>query len=985
MARMQLPEEPESPEEPAPGNQVRISTAMQLRPASSLKHTAATASQRVTTKIDRGHRLEDDEALHILSSDLPEIRASLASPAFADVLQRHLKMFHSHTGSHNEEQIADSAGNPAINNNTATGISCENDSNASPRTSTNNNNNDNNNNDKNGQPNDPRSENEHQQFQNDGDGLWTGSTAHNLTNYGGTIQTPVADRPLGSDLDVLATAAMIPPPQSPDPPSSVVPHFASVFMAAPPASTSQRPIQDHRTEMSFLMQKPSSPEPVMAAETHTDRLTDSQGIRAGTVGNGTNLPNTRTTSMNFYEHSTNDAAFPIDFLDFLSSNASMLDFMELPGPDNSQVSITDRASSIPSERFAEVARLWPDEMGASAANKFATNLWAEVVAYKGDNICADTSVSEPSPASSVGANNVSKWGMDEGKREELIEEFAIRFREYPTSEAYEPSPVDFPPARLLNLGLDIAFRQPHSLLPFIHQPTFSVKSAPNSIVFPLCLLGLVLLDSKRVRDFTHAYIPVAVDKCSAQLSQSFSDPGGVPKLITGLTSATLLLLAWPIRRAQNGQYPHDELRAQALYNQTISTAKLSGLFNPRTEMLISKDLLSSVLARSQTSSSGHLQNDDQLWKAWARVESVKRLVMTLLMIDAWWAYNLGTPPLIRTHNLWLEMACSGDLYQCPSAKHWKRLVSGGAAIVMAPVLMQMNPPSMRLSAAQDHSPVSMVGLLSIVWIRILEVRSRMLPRLSGHSERALVPCLVYATDETGGMLGHMLNEIYSKSFRYLKYKNPNCVTMWHFLHLQLLANNDIFELAAGRDGAESARAALRDIAIWSQTFQARRACLHAAGIYMAMSRRRINDGTMFHSEPALFQAALVLGLYVFMMNNPAGEYNDEMHLDSSRNSDMDSEPYELLDDVDWLDLGLDGLAPTDVGIAVQGDSLAKRFLKEGGVITFSGSICEGGYNAAKMILLEFANLLEEVGKWNAKGFCHILRIMSDSLLEIDES
>jgi hypothetical protein len=193
-------------------------------------------------------------------------------------------------------------------------------------------------------------------------------------------------------------------------------------------------------------------------------------------------------------------------MDFLSSNASMLDFMELPGPDNSQVNIqslqlssTERASSIPSERFAEVARLWPDEMGASAANKFATNLWAEVVAYKGDNICADTSISEPSPASSVGVNNASKWGMDGGKREQLIEEFAI---------AYEPSSVDFPPARLLNLGLDIAFRQPHSLLPFIHQPTFSVKSAPNSIVFPLCLLGLVLLDSKRVRDFTHAYIPV---------------------------------------------------------------------------------------------------------------------------------------------------------------------------------------------------------------------------------------------------------------------------------------------------------------------------------------------------------------------------------------------------------------------------------------------------------------------------------------------
>ncbi|KAM0432979.1 hypothetical protein ACHAPT_004684, partial [Fusarium lateritium] len=281
----------------------------------------------------------------------------------------------------------------------------------------------------------------------------------------------------------------------------------------------------------------------------------------------------------------------------------------------------------------------------------------------------------------------------------------------------------------------------------------------------------------------------------------------------------------------------------------------------------------------------------------------------------------------------------------------------------------------RLPESHNLSPVGIIGLLSIVWIRILEIRVRVakMPAATSNHKLLDAPHRVFASEETGRALLSILDGIYTAYARFLRYKNPNCIVMWHFLNLNLFANLEVFELAAGRKGADGAHEALQNIAAWSQTWYARRACLHAAGVYTAMSRRRISDGTMFHSEVSIFAAALVLGLYVFMM--PPNQ------------QDADVEPYEFLNDVDWPTLGGNGTMATSTPGSIMDEgqeNAARRFLREGGVISFSGVICEGGYNAAKMILLEFASLIEEVGKWNAKGLCHILRIMSDSLLDVED-
>ncbi|KAH8658347.1 hypothetical protein BX600DRAFT_552491 [Xylariales sp. PMI_506] len=723
---------------------------------------------------------------------------------------------------------------------------------------------------------------------------------------------------------------------------------------------------------------------------------------AATLDNVSNLAQAGLPLTNIFDSYVEDNQIANGIFDLFYSDIGMLDYLDFPTTSRpqpsrtrgSQLSSIERADIIPLERFAEVERLWPNKATAVAAERFIADLWDEVVSYPGDNIYTDTSIPGISPASTMGDSEESSWAIDDEKRHELMLEFTQGHSGGFTANAYtEPQNIAFPPTRLLNLALNVSFRQPHSLLSFIHWPTFYAKLAPSSVVFSLCLLGLVLLDSKQIRAFTNLYLPKAMKKCHTELSQHLLEPHSGIRLITNLTCATILPMAWWIRPTDG---PRDHLLAKMLYRQSISFAQASGLFLYHSDSAGPKG----ILERGILKDASHPPSDSAMWKTWARVESVKRLLTTMIIMDTWWAYTLNAPPLIHTHTMLVEVTCSTELFQSPSAKAWRRLVHDHALIVAnTPITSSISPASEFLPITKDLSPVSVVGALCIIWIRVLEIHARTISLQAIHGggiQPCLVPWNTYAADESGKMLPHMLTEYYTRNSSFFKHKNPNCVVLWHFLNLNLLANLQTFELAAGRNGAEPARAALQEIAAWSHTRYARRACLHAAGIYNAMTRRRISDGTMFHSEVALFMASLVLGLYIFMMQpaaEPSGEPTPPDHPGTA--SAVEKEPYELLSDVEWLDLGADwweepstlsGSSPQTVaGSGISANIAALRFVRDGAVISFSGSACEGGYSAAKMVLLEFTNLLEEVGKWKAKSLCHIMRIMSDSLLDMDES
>lgn len=294
--------------------------------------------------------------------------------------------------------------------------------------------------------------------------------------------------------------------------------------------------------------------------------------------------------------------------------------------------------------------------------------------------------------------------------------------------------------------------------------------------------------------------------------------------------------------------------------------------------------------------------------------------------------------------------CSTSLFEAPDATRWAQLDSAGQC--MKPSMLNLRPNQTFLPADVPLSSIGLYSLLSAVWLRLTDVKCRLSPQ---DPTPILIPGELYQKDEAGVLLVPLLRDIYTAYKADLVRSNPNNVLFWHAMCISLTTNMDILEIAAGRDGINAGKEALERIAGWAQSPSARRACLHAAHIYAAMSRRKVSDGTTFLSEDAIFNAALVLGLYLLVGPDSLQE-------------DGETEPFELLDDIDWNGLAEEGFAgyvPSSSNRTKS--SPAVRFVSMGGPVSFSSMVLSGGLNSARRVLVGFVSLLEEVGKWKAES------------------
>ncbi|KAM5369084.1 hypothetical protein ACJZ2D_009179 [Fusarium nematophilum] len=613
-------------------------------------------------------------------------------------------------------------------------------------------------------------------------------------------------------------------------------------------------------------------------------------------------------------------------------------------------------TEIPEERFARIARQWPKKGGRPW--QLIQTLWTDVVAHGGGNLFSNANDINASLDALHPSKAEARNQLDDERRLSMIKEYGI-------VGGMERLPeLRFPTADMLEICIDIYFHRFHPLMPFIHEPTFSPRHTPNMIVFPVCLIGLLLLDPKRTRGFVAKHLSKAIEKCSDALSSPWSKSDSM-LLLTRLASAVLLLscaamlevcMGHALRCLMRSTYKwwqehvHSE-QAFALYSKTLTLAQQNSLFEANEGLS-----LSSALPQGRV--------DDAAWKAWAKTESSKRMIVCLVMIDSFFSYHMRTAPIIRVDTMQLYMPCSTLLFATADANRWAEL--DATRLSMKPLIMDFRPYQTILPADLPSSLIGMMALLSGVSLRLADARYRLLlqPHTSNHT--VLVPGELYHTDPSGASIVPLLREIHATYRSDLWRNNPNHMVFWHHMCIEITANLDLFEVAAGRDGSSAGKSALDSISIWAESPCARRACLHAAQVYACMSRRNVADGTTFLAENSLFNSALVLGLYAIVMPES---------LQEGPRSDEDI-PFELLDEVDWDDIG-DGGFPSYGSSYTSTQTAARRFIISGGRISFAGIAYSRGYRLARRIILEYIGLLEEVGKWNVAELCRILRILSE--------
>lgn len=187
-------------------------------------------------------------------------------------------------------------------------------------------------------------------------------------------------------------------------------------------------------------------------------------------------------------------------------------------PSGSSVSI---ASRVPRERFQRVQSCWPSRNRKSS--RLMPDLWQNVISCNCTNILSEAGSGAMETSISERERRNSRWGLDEECRGRLQSTLNnLPTSNPPRSESYgdtasssgdaagSPSieGVQFPPAEILDIALEMYLYYFHPTLPIIHIPTFSAKHAPRPLLLFMCLIGLSILGTAGAAKFVTRTFPV---------------------------------------------------------------------------------------------------------------------------------------------------------------------------------------------------------------------------------------------------------------------------------------------------------------------------------------------------------------------------------------------------------------------------------------------------------------------------------------------
>lgn len=208
-------------------------------------------------------------------------------------------------------------------------------------------------------------------------------------------------------------------------------------------------------------------------------------------------------------------------------DSAMMDFMgmdsapSMPTPRPHHTHRPSFTKDVPDERFQRVERLWPIRKGTTSS-RLGQTLCDQVIAHDQDSLFSDSALRPQHPYNlPARRTELSRWGLGEDCRARLVRDYGSSRSDNDIQDSFvavensdRASDVSlgskFPPAEVLDMSLDLYFRRFHAFLPFAHRATFDAGSTSTSLLLPMCLIGLEVLDCEGSRKFIKAYLPVSL-------------------------------------------------------------------------------------------------------------------------------------------------------------------------------------------------------------------------------------------------------------------------------------------------------------------------------------------------------------------------------------------------------------------------------------------------------------------------------------------
>ena len=295
----------------------------------------------------------------------------------------------------------------------------------------------------------------------------------------------------------------------------------------------------------------------------------------------------------------------------------------------------------------------------------------------------------------------------------------------------------------------------------------------------------------------------------------------------------------------------------------------------------------------------------------------------------------GGAGVIDVDEVEIHLPCQTVLFEAPTSKRFLQAGQSGAQLMLPRMQLQnfhaQPPPALNY--------LSIETILVVLYLQTASIRHK--PHVADvkHPEgRFSIHHEILSKDSKTRDVIKCLLLMPSRYTNLFRPRHKVTAFAWNNVCIALTADLDLLEIASGREGLDPARTAMLGVIKWSQTPRARRATLHAAQIFDILSSSRLMEWNIARPDLLLFQSALVLSMYTFVSD--LGE------------DDSDSAAFELLQDIDWTAVGEEGIrSPTQTtppSPTLDGQRPsdwpydARKFIRHGGPVSFSGEVLSGG-------------------------------------------